>query len=305
MQEQPRKGIILAGGSGTRLAPLTDIISKQLLPIYDKPMLYYPLSLLMLAGIREVLIIGEMEGLPLLKRLLGDGSRIGMQIGYEVQTAPRGLADAFIVAADFLAGSSSCLVLGDNFLYGHQLTAILRTAAAREMPTVFGVYVRNPQDYGVLTLDAAGRPTSVEEKPRQPRSNIAVPGVYFFDAQAPSIAREVTPSPRGEMEITSIIARYIALQRLEVEILGRGFAWFDAGTHDALLEASNFVETIERRQAQKIGCIEEIAYNQGWVSSHQLRSLAARYGKSGYGDYLMTVLDPPAGLDPNVPAPGP
>jgi glucose-1-phosphate thymidylyltransferase len=296
MREQSRKGIILAGGSGTRLAPLTNIITKQLLPVYDKPMLYYPLSLLMLAGIREVLVIGEPQSLPLLKRAIGDGSKIGMRISYDVQAAPRGVADAFIIAGEFLAGSPACLVLGDNILYGHQLTSILRAANAREASTIFGICVQNPQDYGVITLDTEGRPVSIEEKPRRPNSNIAVPGIYFFDAQAPSIAREVMPSARGEIEIVSIIAHYIEMQRLNVELLGRGFAWIDAGTHGALLEAGNFVEMIERRQAQKIGCIEEIAYNQEWISSMQLRDLAACYEKSGYGDYLLTVLDPSARL---------
>jgi len=291
-----RKGIVLAGGSGTRLAPLTQVITKQLLPVYDKPMIYYPLSLLMLAGIREIAIITDPESLSLMKKALGNGDALGLQFHYQVQHAPRGLAEAFTIAAEFLDGAPVCLVLGDNILYGHQLTDLLRQATMRKTATIFGVHVRNPRDYGVVSLDEKGRPVGIEEKPILPQSNLAVPGLYFFDADAVSYARQVVPSARGELEITSIIARYIEAKRLSVEILGRGFAWIDAGSHSALLEASNFVETIERRQSQKIGCIEEIAYNMGWISADQLRAFAAKYGKSAYGHYLATILDPSAGL---------
>jgi len=293
MAPRVRKGIILAGGSGTRLAPLTRVLTKQLLPVYDKPMIYYPLSLLMLAGIRDVAIIGDPDNLPLLRRALGDGGELGMRFSYQVQPQPRGLAEAFLIASDFIAGDPVCLALGDNILYGHQLTDLLQEATAHDMATVFGVHVRNPRDYGVITLDESGRPQDIEEKPIMPRSNIAVPGLYFFDGDVVSHAREVRPSARGELEITSIIARYIEAGRLRVELLGRGFAWIDAGTHSSLLEASNFVETIERRQSQKIGCVEEIAYAMQWISDAQLRALAAQYGKSAYGEYLLNILDSP------------
>jgi glucose-1-phosphate thymidylyltransferase len=288
-----RKGIILAGGSGTRLAPLTQVITKQLLPVYDKPMIYYPLSLLMLSGIREIAIICDPENQPLIRRVLGDGSGFGLQFSYLTQDRPRGLADAFIIAEDFLAGAPVCMVLGDNILFGHQLTELLHAACERSAATIFGVLVRNPSDFGVITFDPTGRPIAIEEKPAAPRSNVAVPGVYFFDENASAYARQVRPSPRGELEITSIIARYIEESRLDVEILGRGFAWLDAGSHSSLLEASNFVETIERRQSQKIACIEEIAYHLGWISADTLRSFADRYGKSGYGSYLASLLDSP------------
>jgi glucose-1-phosphate thymidylyltransferase len=268
-----RKGVILAGGSGTRLAPLTRAITKQLLPVYDKPMIYYPLSLLMLSGIRDIAIISDLDNLPLITKVLGDGHDLGLSFRYLAQDQPRGLAEAFTIAADFL-------------------TELLRRATARDEATIFGVQVRNPSDYGVVTLDRNGRPVTIDEKPIQPRSNIAVPGLYFFDHEVASFARDVLPSERGELEITSIIERYIAAGRLKVEVLGRGFSWIDAGSHSALLEASNFVETIERRQSQKIGCVEEIAYNMGWITEDQLRGLIARYGKSAYGHYLAALLDP-------------
>jgi glucose-1-phosphate thymidylyltransferase len=287
-----RKGIILAGGSGTRLAPLTQVVTKQLLPVYDKPMIYYPLSLLMLAGIRDIVVISDPVNLPIIERVLGSGAALGVEFHYKVQHHPRGLAEAFTIAADFLAGAPACLVLGDNILYGHQLTELLQQASAREEATIFGVQVQNPRDYGVVTLDGNGRPIAIEEKPLLPRSNLAVPGLYFFDPDAVAYAREARPSERGEVEITSIISRYIETARLQVEILGRGFAWIDAGSHGSLLEASNFVEMIERRQSQKIGCIEEIAYNMGWISGEQLRKFAARYSNSAYGHYLAKVLDP-------------
>jgi glucose-1-phosphate thymidylyltransferase len=289
----PRKGIILAGGSGTRLAPLTQVISKQLLPVYDKPMIYYPLSLLMLSGIREIAIISDPGNLPLIRTVLGDGSSLGLQFQYLTQDQPRGLAEAFILAEDFLAGAPVCMALGDNILFGHQLTDLLHAACVRNTATIFGVQVRNPSDFGVICFDATGRPVAIEEKPAAPRSNVAVPGVYFFDEKASAYAREVRPSPRGELEITSIIARYIEESRLDVEILGRGFAWLDAGSHSSLLEASNFVETIERRQSQKIACIEEIAYHLGWISADALRGFADRYAKSAYGSYLASLLDAP------------
>jgi glucose-1-phosphate thymidylyltransferase len=288
-----RKGIILAGGAGTRLAPLTQVISKQLLPVYDKPMIYYPLSLLMLSGIRDIAIISDPENLPLIRKVLGNGHDLGLQFEYLIQPQPRGLAEAFIIAADFLAGAPVCMVLGDNILFGHQLTELLQAACVRTRATVFGVRVRNPRDYGVLGFDSEGRPITIEEKPIAPRSNVAVPGVYYFDEKAAAYARDVVPSSRGELEITSVISRYIAESRLDVEILGRGFAWLDAGSHGSLLEASNFVETIERRQSQKIACIEEIAFNLGWISADMLRGFAARYDKSTYGEYLASLLDAP------------
>ena len=299
-----RKGIILAGGSGTRLAPLTQVITKQLLPVYDKPMIYYPLSLLMLSGIREVAIISDPENLPLIRRVLGNGSNLGLRLHYLFQDEPRGLAEAFIIAADFLAGAPVCMVLGDNILFGHQLTDLLHAACDRSTATVFGVQVRNPRDFGVIVFDAEGRPIAIEEKPAVPRGNIAVPGVYFFDEQAAAYARDVRPSARGELEITSIISRYIEESRLDVEILGRGFAWLDAGSHSSLLEASNFVETIERRQSQKIACIEEIAFNLGWISADGLRSFADRHAKSAYGSYLAALLDSPMIVPAKVPVDG-
>jgi glucose-1-phosphate thymidylyltransferase len=286
-----RKGIILAGGSGTRLAPLTQVVTKQLLPVYDKPMIYYPLSLLMLAGIREIAIISDPINLPLMRKVLGSGENLGLNFQYLTQEHPRGLAEAFTIGAEFLGGSSACLVLGDNILYGHQLTELLRNATSRAEATVFGVHVRNPRDYGVISLDGTGHPISIEEKPVNPRSNVAVPGLYFFDEDVVSYAREVRPSARGELEITSIISSYIENKKLTVEILGRGFAWIDAGSHSSLLEASNFVETIERRQSQKIGCIEEIAHSMGWISDDALLGFAKKYGKSAYGSYLTELLE--------------
>ena len=286
-----RKGIILAGGSGTRLAPLTGIVTKQLLPVYDKPMIYYPLSLLMLAGIREIAIITDPASLGLMQKALGTGDELGLRFHYAVQKEPLGLAQAFTICADFLDGDPVCLVLGDNILYGHHLTALLRQANGRDVSTVFGVHVRNPQDYGIICLDKRGRPIRIDEKPKEPKSNIAVPGLYFFDHHVVAYAKEVKPSVRGELEITSIIERYIEGGRLVVEILGRGFAWIDAGSHSSLLEASNFVETIERRQSQKIGCIEEIAHSMGWISDVALLQFANRYAKSAYGNYLAGLLD--------------
>ena len=288
--ETDRKGIILAGGSGTRLAPLTGYVTKQLLPVYDKPMIYYPLSLLMLAGIRDMLLISDQDNQPLIQKVFGGGEQFGLRISYAIQPKPRGLAEAFLIAEDFIGGAPACLALGDNILYGHQLTDILRKAANAETSTIFGMHVRNPSDYGVVTVDAAGVPVAIEEKPTHPASNIAVPGLYFFDRNVVGLARQVRPSARGELEITAIIASYIEDRRLNLEILGRGFAWIDAGTHSSLLEASNFVEMIERRQSQKIGCIEEIAYNSGWISAGQLRELAEGFGKSSYGEYLMGLL---------------
>jgi glucose-1-phosphate thymidylyltransferase len=299
-----RKGIVLAGGTGTRLAPLTRAVTKQLLPVYDKPMIYYPLSLLMLSGIREIAIIGDPENLPLIEKVLGDGRDFGLKFQYLIQREPRGLAEAFIIAAEFLDGAPVCMVLGDNILFGHQLTDLLHAAYERETATVFGVRVRNPREFGVINLDPEGRPIAIEEKPVVPRSNVAVPGIYFFDESAAAYAREVVPSRRGELEITSIISRYIEQSRLHVEILGRGFAWLDAGSHSTLLEASNFVETIERRQSQKIACIEEIAFNLAWISADTLRGAVDRHAKSAYGEYLASLLDSPMILPTNARADG-
>lgn len=290
-----RKGILLAGGSGTRLAPLTRIITKQLLPVFDKPMIYYPLSLLMLAGIREVAIVSDPDNLPLIRKLLGDGGEFGLELQYLTQERPGGIAEAFIVAADFIAGAPLCLVLGDNILYGHDLSTLLREAADRKESTIFGVQVHNPQDYGVVTIDERGRPITIEEKPSRPPSRIAVPGLYFLDGDAVAFARQTQRSAAGELEIVPVLRRYLAGGRLHLELLGRGFAWIDAGTHSSLQEAGNFVAMIERRQSQKIACIEEIAYNMGWISTEQLRRHADAYGRSSYGEYLASLLDQPAG----------
>jgi glucose-1-phosphate thymidylyltransferase len=289
-----RKGILLAGGSGTRLAPLTRIITKQLLPVFDKPMIYYPLSLLMLAGVRQVAIVSDPDNLPLIRKLLGDGGEFGLELQYLIQERPGGIAEAFIVAADFIARSPLCLVLGDNILYGHDLSTLLREAATRETSTIFGVQVHNPQDYGVVTVDEHGRPVAIDEKPAQPASRIAVPGLYFLDGEAVDFARGAARSGSGELEIVPVLRRYLAGGRLHLEMLGRGFAWIDAGTHASLQEASNFVAMIERRQSQKIACIEEIAFNMGWISADQLRHHAAAYGRSSYGEYLASLLDEPA-----------
>ena len=286
-----RKGIILAGGSGTRLYPLTQAISKQLLPVYDKPMIYYPLSVLMLAGIREVLVINTPHEQALFKALLGDGSQWGMDIQYAAQPSPDGLAQAYLIGRDFVAGQPSCLILGDNIFYGHGFTDMLRRADARsEGATVFGYWVNDPERYGVAEFDAQGRVIGIEEKPANPRSNYAVTGLYFYDGHASDYAAELRPSPRGELEITDLNRRYLEAGALHLEPLGRGHAWLDTGTHQSLLEASNFIETIEARQGLRVCCPEEIAFGNGWIDAAQVEKLAAPLAKNGYGQYLLSLV---------------
>ncbi len=286
-----RKGIILAGGSGTRLYPLTIAVSKQLMPVYDKPMVYYPLSALMLAGIREVLVISTPQDLPLFRRLLGDGSHLGMRIDYAEQPHPEGLAQAFIIGADFIGDSPSTLILGDNLFYGHDLPASFAAADARKKgATIFGYHVSNPSDYGVVEFAPDGRVISVEEKPIKAKSNLAVPGLYFYDREVVSLARRLKPSKRGELEITDLNLLYLEAGSLHVEVLGRGTAWLDTGTHDSLLEAAEFVHVIENRQGLKIACIEEIAWRQGWIDTARLEANIARLGKSSYAHYLRGLL---------------
>jgi len=285
-----RKGIILAGGSGTRLYPLTQAISKQLLPVYDKPMIYYPLSVLMLAGIRDVLIINTPHEQALFKTLLGDGSQWGMQIEYAAQPSPDGLAQAFLIGRRFLDGAPSCLVLGDNIFHGHGLTEVLARADAREHgATVFGYYVRDPERYGVAEFDADNRVIGLEEKPAQPRSNYAVTGLYFYDDKVCDYAASLKPSPRGELEITDLNKLYLEQGNLHLEPLGRGYAWLDTGTHRSLLEACTFIETVEARQGLRVCCPEEIAYLNQWIDEAQLEALAAPLVKSGYGEYLLSL----------------
>lgn len=282
-----RKGIILAGGSGTRLYPITKGVSKQLLPVYDKPMIYYPLSVLMLAGIREVLIINTPHEQALFQQLLGDGSQWGMDIQYAVQPSPDGLAQAYLIGRDFVAGKPSCLVLGDNIFHGHGLRDVLRRADARDDgATVFGYWVNDPERYGVAEFNQDGKVVGLEEKPDDPRSNYAVTGLYFYDGNASDYAAELKPSPRGELEITDLNRRYLAEGSLHLEPLGRGYAWLDTGTHQSLLEASNFIETIQTRQGLQVCCPEEIAFGKGWISAEQLEALAAPLIKNGYGQYL-------------------
>jgi len=287
-----RKGIILAGGSGTRLYPITQAISKQLLPVYDKPMIYYPLGVLMLAGLREVLIITTPHEQALFQRLLGDGSQWGMRLEYAVQPSPDGLAQALLIGRDFLAGAPSCLVLGDNLFHGQGLTELLRRAdARRDGATVFGYWVRDPQRYGVAEFDAQGRVIGLEEKPAQPKSHYAVTGLYFYDGRASDFAAQLTPSARGELEITDLNRRYLEDGSLHLETLGRGFAWLDTGTHESLVEAAAYMETIEKRQGLRVCCPEEIAWRNGWIDDAALRGLAQPLGKSGYGEYLLGLLE--------------
>ncbi|GGD59052.1 glucose-1-phosphate thymidylyltransferase RfbA [Pseudoxanthomonas indica] len=286
-----RKGIILAGGSGTRLYPITQAISKQLLPVYDKPMIYYPLSVLMQAGIREVLIINTPHEQALFRNLLGDGSQWGMRIDYAVQPSPDGLAQAYLIGRDFVAGQPSCLVLGDNIFHGHGFGDILRRANAREHgATVFGYWVRDPGRYGVAEFDSSGRVIGIEEKPEHPRSNYAVTGLYFYDGRASDYAAELKPSARGELEITDLNRRYLQDGDLHLEPLGRGYAWLDTGTYQSLLEAATFIETIEARQGLRVCCPEEIAYDNRWIDAEQLQRLAAPLTKNGYGEYLLSLL---------------
>ena len=285
------KGIILAGGSGTRLYPITKAISKQINPIYDKPMIYYPLSILMLAGIREILIISTPRDLPLFKELLGNGENFGVKFEYAIQDKPNGLAEAFIIGEKFIGNDSCALVLGDNIFYGHGLTGMLKEAEARKNgATIFGYYVTNPQDFGVVEFDENGKVISLEEKPQNPKSNYAVPGLYFYDNTVVEKAKRVIPSKRGELEITSINEMYLQEEKLHVVNFGRGMAWLDTGTHDALLEAANFVKTIQSRQGVMVACLEEIAYRNGWISKEKVLELAKPLMKSKYGEYLVNLV---------------
>lgn len=289
------KGIILAGGKGTRLYPVTQAITKQLLPVYDKPMIYYPLSILMLAGIREILIISTPEELPRFEQLFSDGSHLGLNIEYAAQPAPRGIADAFIVGEKFIGRDCVSLILGDNIFFGHSLTQQLRgavnTVQTESGAVVFGYYVDEPQRYGVVEFDKQGRALSIEEKPVNPKSNYAVTGLYFYDNEVVEVAKQLQPSARGELEITDVNQRYLEEGKLSVELLGRGYAWLDTGTHDSLLESSEFIATLEKRQSLKVGCIEEIAYRLGYIDKAQLVKLAKDYENSGYGDYLRKLTE--------------
>ncbi len=284
------KGIILAGGSGTRLYPLTKAVSKQMMPVYDKPMIYYPLSALMLAGIRDILIISTERDLPAFEELFGDGSELGLNFSYKVQAAPNGLAEAFIIGADFIGNDRVAMVLGDNIFYGQSFSKVLKAAAAREKgATIFGYYVKNPKEYGVVEFDSEGRAVSIEEKPEHPKSKYAVPGLYFYDNDVVDIAANVKPSPRGELEITSVNNEYLRRGDLYVETLGRGFAWLDTGSHDSLLDAADFVAAFQKRQGLYISCIEEIAFKRGFIDREQLLKLSEPLQKTAYGQYLVDI----------------
>ena len=286
------KGIVLAGGSGTRLHPITRGISKQMLPVYDKPMIYYPLSVLMLAGIREILVISTPEDLPGYRKLLGDGADFGIQLSYAEQASPDGLAQAFVIGETFIGDDNVCLVLGDNIFYGYGFSAMLREAAQRDKgATVFGYHVNDPERFGVLAFDANGKVISLEKKPAKPKSNYAVTGLYFYDNRVVEIAKNVKPSERGELEITDVNRAYLETGELNVSVMGRGFAWLDTGTHDSLMEAGQFVQTIEHRQGLKVACLEEISYRNGWLSDEVLQRQATALAKTGYGQYLQRVLD--------------
>lgn len=287
-----RKGIILAGGSGTRLYPLTKVVSKQLMPVYDKPMVYYPLATLMQAGIREILVISTPEEIHRFEELLGNGDNFGVRIQYKVQPSPDGLAQAFILAEDFLAGANVALVLGDNLFYGHDLVKSLKAANEKNVGgTIFGYHVANPRAYGVVEFDEKGKAISIEEKPAHPKSNYAIPGLYFFDGRVVEIAKNIKPSKRGELEITDVIDKFLQEGELNVEVMGRGTAWLDTGTHDNLLAAANFISTLEKRQGLKVNCPEEVAFRNGWLTSEKLCELAEPLRKSGYGEYLFRLLN--------------